>query len=66
MATEQAVLVFKVDTKDIGKAQKQLEAIGMSAIKTKSKIKEFAKDTDKGGKDVSGFGRKAGMAGVQF
>jgi len=66
MATEQAVLVFKVDTKDIGKAQKQLEAMGLSAIKTKSKIKEFAKDTDKGGKDVSGFGRKAGMAGVQF
>ncbi len=66
MATEQAVLVFKVDTKDIGKAQKQLEAIGMSAIKTKSKIKEFADTTGKGGKDVSGFGRKAGMAGIQF
>ena len=66
MATEQAVLVFKVDTKDIGKAQKQLEAIGMSAIKTKSKIKEFADTTGKGGKDIGGFGRKAGMAGVQF
>ena len=66
MATEQAVLVFKVDTKDIGRAQKELESMGFSAIKTKSKIKEFAKNTNKGGKDVSGFGRKAGMAGVQF
>ena len=66
MATEQAVLVFKVDTKDIGRAQKELEGMGFSAIKTKSKIREFEKGTGKGGKGVSGFGRKAGMAGIQF
>ena len=66
MATEQAVLVFKVDTKDIGRAQKELEGMGFSAIKTKSKIKELEKGAGKGGKGVGQFGRKAGMAGIQF
>jgi hypothetical protein len=66
MATEVGTLVIKTDTTGVKQGQRDIERMGQSAAKTTQQTDRMASSTKRSSVSVGDFGRKAGMAGVQF
>ncbi len=66
MATEIGQLTLKVDTGDVAKATDQVEKLGDKAQSTTKKTENLTKQSAKSNVVMGQFGRKAGMAGIQF
>ena len=66
MATEVANLTVKVDTTGVRKGERDIEAMGQAAAKTTAQTDKMTAASKRSNVVVGDFGRKAGMAGVQF
>lgn len=66
MATEIGTLQLKVDTTGVQKAERDIERMGDAAQDTAMKTEKMTAASRKSNVVVGDFGRKAGMAGVQF
>ena len=66
MATEVANLTVKVDTTGVQKGERDIERMGQAAAKTTAQTDKMTTASKKSNVVVGDFGRKAGMAGVQF
>ena len=66
MATEVGQLVLKVDTSQVASAESAVERLGDASQKTQAQTNKLATATKRNNVVIGDFGRKAGMAGVQF
>lgn len=66
MATEVAQLIFRADTSQLKSAETQIDNLSGKTQKAETTTKGFATATSRSGKASAEFGRKAGMAGIQF
>ena len=66
MATEVGQLVLKVDTTGVKNAEAAVERLGDAAQDTTLKTQQMTQQSRKSNVVMGDFGRKAGMAGIQF
>jgi hypothetical protein len=66
MATEVGTLQLKVDTSGVKAGEAAVERLGDAAQKTQAQTTKLATATKRNNAVMGDFGRKAGMAGVQF
>jgi hypothetical protein len=66
MATEVGQLVLKVDTSQVASAERAVERLGDASQKTTKQTDRLTQQAKRSNVTVGDFGRKAGMAGVQF
>ena len=65
MATEVATLTFKVDTKDVERAQAELEKLGFAGSQVEKKLDGMDDATKKAAKSMGNARRTAGQLGFQ-
>ncbi len=65
MATEVATLTFKVDTKDVERAQAELEKLGFAGSQVEKKLGGMDDSTKKASKSMGNARRTAGQLGFQ-
>lgn len=66
MATEVGTLQLKLDTSGVKAGEAAVERLGDAAQKTQAQTNKLATATKRNNVVMGDFGRKAGMAGVQF